>query len=89
MVLSLSNSKSGREQKDHSVIHAIEEVGVQCQEYGNVGANVCGYKAGQEEDETIKTTGFCAISSLPNNIMHNSQDLIVLVTKINNPNVVK
>lgn len=30
MVLSLSNSKSGREQKDHGVILAIEEVGVQC-----------------------------------------------------------
>lgn len=25
MVLSLRNSKSGREEKDHSVIHAIEE----------------------------------------------------------------
>lgn len=37
-----------------------------------MGANVCGYKAGQEEDETNKTIRFCAISSLPNNLMHNS-----------------
>lgn len=33
------NSKSGREQKDHSIIHPTIEVSVQCYTVRNVGAN--------------------------------------------------
>lgn len=42
-----------------------------------------------EEDKTDKTITLCAVSSSPNNLMQNSWILTALITKVNNPNIVK
>lgn len=71
-ILFCRSSNSDRQQKDHSVICAVMQVSVQQYQYTDVEANRCDYKVGRGEEDGTDKTRLCAISTLPNNLMHNS-----------------